>query len=64
MGNCPQHVTDMIIDMINWSGSRMEQLNQEDRIDDLYSIYEEWWEWIENPQTSDILILEKLQGPS
>lgn len=45
--------------MIQWAGERMTELNNEDRLDDLYAIYEEWYEWIEEPEISSILLLEE-----
>jgi len=48
---------------IEWAGDRMEELNREGRLQDLYSIYEEFYEWIEEPSQEEILALNS-QEPS
>jgi len=49
--------------MIEWAGERMTQLNEEGRLHDLYSIYEEFYEWIEEPSRDTILLLDP-QAPT
>ena len=63
MENCPMNLQDQIIMTIEWAGERMEQLNQEGRLNDLYCIYEEFYEWIEQSTEEEILALDS-QGPS
>ena len=63
MENCPMNLQDQIIMTIEWAGERMEQLNQEGRLNDLYCIYEEFYEWIEQSSEEEILALDS-QGPS
>ena len=48
------NLQDQIIMTIEWAGERMEQLNEEGRLNDLYCIYEEFYEWIE--QSTDCLL--------
>ena len=57
------NLQDQIIMTIEWAGERMEQLKQEGRLNDLYCIYEEFYEWIEQSSEEEILALDS-QGPS
>lgn len=59
MENCPKHIQNLAADMIQWAGERMSELNEDDRLEDLYAIYEEWYEWIEEPKSSSILLLDQ-----
>jgi len=59
MANCPKHIQNLAADMIQWAGERMSELNEDDRLEDLYAIYEEWYEWIEEPEISSILLLDQ-----
>ena len=63
MENCPKEIQDLVISMIEWAGERMTQLNEEGHLHDLYSIYEEFYEWIEEPSRDTILVLDP-QAPT
>jgi len=59
MESRPANIQKLVDDLVQWSGDRMEYLNQVGRTEDLYAIYEEWWEWIESPKICPVVVLEQ-----
>lgn len=59
MESRPANIQKLVDDLVQWSGDRMEYLNQVGRTEDLYAIYEEWWEWIESPEICPVVVLEQ-----
>ena len=56
MEKAPQHLRKMCDDMVHWVSERCEELVRDNRHKDMYSLYYEWCEFIEEAEP-ELLVL-------
>lgn len=59
MDKAPPQIRAMCDDLIQWVGDQCEELIRQNRTDDMFALYMEWVEWIEEPETTPVIVLEQ-----
>ena len=56
MNNAPVEIQNQCQDLLKWMQDRSDVLAMDKQYDDLYALYMEWHEWVEEPNPTLMVI--------